>query len=662
MKLSKYIAAALFFALFVFLNTLLGASFQPSLCYYQMLVDNLEEADAFEMDAVARKHNTLLFTVENHDLSMYESQTTVYAAKDHLSTLWEEFGLEAGSIRHPLDGTEHIVSKTFAELEADEKAKLRAQSWYLIGELSDCKAVLSELKREYDYSMVGHPPNGNVITDYLPAILFGFSEIILLLYCYLDSSFKKKEIAIRVLHGESTLYHYIRCSLSDTVAFSAIYFLCIFVQQQYTQIMHYHTKVYWLFVPFLLCVWLVNLHLLRIQPKEMLYGHQLSERIMKLLSVFGKVSSVLCCISILLVLSSVPSLREYRMAETIFENNQNYVFFEYWYDAEINDKMMESNEYIMETWAELEEFYQTNDIVLQPITLDDQRFPASDMQTGDYKSIYANHRALSYLQTVIPEASDIDMAECEMALLIPACLNDAQKAEATRNHITLFSNVEGYTPAKIKTIVYTSEEQVLCFNPEYDNHFTFHQTPVVSIASNTYARPDADTLNIKHRTLESGSIFLSTNADAEKTVFANYTFNPILTNSYDKFQMDYHNQKMFLLTAVLLAILVLTFYIMVTQIILKLDYQVNAVELAIKKTLGYSIFQKNQTHFISAACCAVLSAIAVYLLRDYMHNLPTVVLILVPIALLLLNLLLLQALINRIEKQKLCKILKGGAL
>lgn len=56
--------------------------------------------------------------------------------------------------------------------------------------------------------------------------------------------------------------------------------------------------------------------------------------------------------------------------------------------------------------------------------------------------------------------------------------------------------------------------------------------------------------------------------------------------------MDYHNQKMFLLTAVLLAILVLTFYIMVTQIILKLDYQVNAVELAIKKTLGYSIFQK----------------------------------------------------------------------
>lgn len=58
----------------------------------------------------------------------------------------------------------------------------------------------------------------------------------------------------------------------------------------------------------------------------------------------------------------------------------------------------------------------------------------------------------------------------------------------------------------------------------------------------------------------------------------------------------------------------------------------------------------------------MLSAIAVYLLRDHMHNLPTVVLILVPIALLLLNLLLLQALINRIEKQKLSKILKGGAL
>lgn len=95
-----------------------------------------------------------------------------------------------------------------------------------------------------------------------------------------------------------------------------------------------------------------------------------------------------------------------------------------------------------------------------------------------------------------------------------------------------------------------------------------------------------------------------------------------------------------MLTAVLLAVLVLTFYIMVTKIILQLDYQVNAVELAIKKTLGYSVFRKNQSHFISAAICAVLNVIAVYLLRGYVQTLPTAVLILVPVVLLCLNLLL----------------------
>ena len=59
--------------------------------------------------------------------------------------------------------------------------------------------------------------------------------------------------------------------------------------------------------------------------------------------------------------------------------------------------------------------------------------------------------------------------------------------------------------------------------------------------SDTYACPDAATLAIKHRMLESGSIFLSDHADVEQTVFAEYTFYPTLTNSYEKFQIDYHS-------------------------------------------------------------------------------------------------------------------------
>ncbi len=662
MKLSKYIAATLFFALFVFLNTLLGASFQPSLAYYTMNVDHLEETDSFEMDAVARKHNTLLFAVSDHDISMYERQETVYTAEDHIAAFWEEIGMEAGSIRHPLYGTVYLGAKTFAELEADEDTKLRTALWYLVGETDDCKAVLSELKHEYGYSMTGHAAIGNGIVDYLPALLFGFSALILLLYCYLDSSFEKKEIAIRVLHGDSTLYHYIRCSLSDTVVFSAVYLLCIFAQQQYTQMMPRFTKVYWLFVPFLLCVWLVNLHLLRIQPKEMLYGHQLSKRIMWLLSIFGKVDAVLCCISILFALASAPSLREYRMAETIFEQNQNYVFFDYWYDAETNDAMMESNEYILETFAELEDFYQANDAVLQPLTLKDCEGGYSNADISGYQQIYANYRALPYLQTVIPEAADIDMTKCEMALLIPAHLDDARKAEATDRFMIRFTNYEGYTPTNIRTVEYTAKEQVLCFSREYESCFTFHETPVICIASDTYARTDAAALEIKHRMLESGSVFLTDHADAQQSVFAGYTFIPVLTNSYEKFQIDYHRQNMLTLTAILLAVLVLTFYIMVTRIILKLDYQVNAVELAIKKTLGYTIFRKNKFHFISAAICAVLNTIAVYLLLGYVQTLPLIVPVLVPVVLLCLNLLLLHTLIHRIEKQQLSKILKGGAL
>ena len=100
----------------------------------------------------------------------------------------------------------------------------------------------------------------------------------------------------------------------------------------------------------------------------------------------------------------------------------------------------------------------------------------------------------------------------------------------------------------------------------------------------------------------------------------------------------------------------------VHYIILKLDYQVNATELAIRKTLGESMLQKNRRHFVGAAAVGVINLIIAVGLSHFAHLIPIAVAIAVPAVLFILNILLICFMIRRVEKQKLTKILKGGAL
>lgn len=71
---------------------------------------------------------------------------------------------------------------------------------------------------------------------------------------------------------------------------------------------------------------------------------------------------------------------------------------------------------------------------------------------------------------------------------------------------------------------------------------------------------------------------------------------------------------------------------------------------------------RDSRHFVDAIVSGVANVIVSICYLRFVDALPTVVVIAVPIALLILNMILIYILIVRIEKQKLSKILKGGAL
>lgn len=667
MKLSKYAAAFILFAVSIILNMLLGASPELGLPgQYFMTMENSEHVDPLEMDAAAQRHNVILFTSYDRLQSELIMENTIYCSDENRDVLWNKYlGLRPGIIRNPIGRVYEVGAGNFADLKADSDAILGAGTWYMIGEKADCSAFVLEVKNKLHYNLVSYVNEGDLlwIEHYLPHFMLGFSLILLLLYCYLDSSFEKKEVAIRVLNGDSAWLHYVRISLTDTLILSLIFVICTAAQRFYTQMPRFYRNVYLLFIPFVFGIWIVNLHLLKIAPKEMVYGHQLSGHVLSLTSGLGKVAAVVSCVIILICTVMVPSLGRYRVAEQFFRDKRDYVYLEYSFDMKVSNRMLTDMDYMAEVRDVLRQMQEKIDTELESVVIQDEA-EINERTNRLWDPVYCNHNALPYLQSVYPEAAAIDLTNYDLAYLMPENLPPTEQQKMRQLFASTFDSCEGYYPEKsrIQYCTYQPGESLLCFTQKTNSKFRFVNLPVICIASDTYQYTGKRNHPVNHDYLLTGTIFRHTDVAEMERIMQNYPVKPIMTNIYEKFYIDYQIQKALLLMSVLIAFLAFIFYISVMYTILKLDYQVHATELAIRKTLGESVFQKNHKHFTGAAGVLIVNLLLAVTASLWKQLLPLSSAIAVPVILFLLNILLIAVLIRRIEKQKITKILKGGAL
>lgn len=676
MKLSKYAVAFLLLLLTVAFNVVLSDGFlhAPLPDAYTFYLDDPEQADPVQMDAVAREHGLLLFTLTREEVSLHKTNFTYYTAADHTDTLWNaQLGLKPGVVKNLIGDVHVVCAATFDPLMQDINLRMSANTWFLLGDEADCRVMLRVLEDDYDCTVNRVPPELDPVMA-LPYVMFAFVLVLLLLYCYIDASFSKKEIAIRAMHGDSPLQHYVKASLLDTVVFTGMFAFLLVVQFRYTQLLAHFARVYWLFLPFVFGIWLVNLHLLQIRPKEMLYGHRISERLLAMLSGLGWVTAVVSCAVIVFMLSLIPSVEKYRKAEAFFATRQDYYFMELQTPPQEMERILSDQNAVALAREERRAFDRATDAVFENICIADltdmlwseqsATMTTRSRQDVTYNPIYCNHRALPYLQSVFSEAADVDLTRNDAALLLPESLSTAERQEITQFFLGWIQSAEGYTPSqtRIQLCSFVPAAEVLCFGTLENKRFMYYDCPAICVVSDTFARADIDALHVNHDFLDAGVIYRIADPSALDPIFADYSFSPMITNVYEKFQIDYQVQKSLILLCAVIIFMMVLLCVSVLRTVLQLDYQVNAVEIAIQKTLGYGTFHKNRKHFIGAATVGVLNLIGAVVYAQTTGTLPLAVAIVAPLVLFGLHCVLLCFLIQKIEKQKIVKILKGGAL
>lgn len=657
MKYAKYVIAVIFYiiAIVLMISTGAGDSFYADM---RLLISEPQEIHVEELAKIAKENHVLLYTYDRIPLSLDDYTYDYYSAADDQVELQRKLGIKDGIIRDLLMNQTQVRFKTF-ENDMTPEITQNLYMWYILGERENCHLFSVHVKNKLHYHIKAEEANDNYET-YIPFVVFAILLIMILFYCYIETSMQKKEIAIRVIHGDTPLYHYIKTSFTDTIIFSTIFLIGAIIQKQYTQIYNPISNIYWLLIPFFILLWLLNLHLLYINPKEIVFGHQRSEKLMWLMSGLSVVTAILACLFITASIPMFPTMAHYHKGSDYFTKHRDYYFAYVRLNASEEKELLDDPNNIH--LQNQRDFLKENNTELQPIIIQLEQDYSQNVQPI-WQMLYSNYRALSYFHTVIPESEQVDLQKYEVAFLIPQTLPATERQKAMQYLLNQFELYEGYRPNEvhIQIIDFCPQTEIMYLTSTLTSHFSFADMPVICIASDTYARSDVDKLIINHVHCMQYMMFKSENPEHLQELY-HYTGTIVSSNAYDLFMHDYYLQLTYLVITIVMFFLVLAFYILVQYTILYLDYQIHAKELAICKTLGYSIYQNNHRQFDLAEIAALFNIALSCFLVFQMHYSTYLIVIGVSVLMLLLNYTMIYIMIRKIEKQKLTKILKGGAL
>ncbi|MDI3311845.1 MAG: DUF1430 domain-containing protein, partial [Thermoanaerobacterium sp.] len=132
------------------------------------------------------------------------------------------------------------------------------------------------------------------------------------------------------------------------------------------------------------------------------------------------------------------------------------------------------------------------------------------------------------------------------------------------------------------------------------------------------------------------------------------------TNVLDNYENKWIIAKRVLYINFIFSILVLSLEFIIISSIIKLEYEVNAIELAIKKVMGHSMFEKHRKLFLMTVVTTILSILSAVIIAMIIEFNEFYYLIIGGVVILLLELFLISFYIHKTEKAKIQKILKGG--
>ncbi len=598
-----------------------------------------------DISHLAEKYNIEVLQTERKNGSGRATSLTVYSTDEAFEKLKTEYSVSPNIYKALFSGTTKV---DFADFK-DKKLLGETERYYFIGEQRQIQSIRENIKNDYACSFIKNETEHAY--PYLVLLIWAVVGVLFLILTWLDIHFQKKENFVLISLGKPIRQIILKNVFIDFLAFSLIFSVLFALLGRFVYLGYEIKNIVLLCAAVLFLNALLYLTLFKMNYKEVLYGANLNERIISDGYVLKSISMILTVV----VLSCNAMLisanfKELKRIKTL-RNVENYSFLELNPVSLLNlGKDYEETRYglINSIYGEL----QNRGCAYSFCGLSGE---------NDYCIINSDSK---FLLNGFDLKTEPD-GNSDFYILVPEEIEFSQNADES-----VYDCIEMY---------FGSEKALSCEKITYSGNgelLTYDSTEELTLGAQSFENPIVIYIN-------NPSLKLNCDSSTLSTLFSKMLFN--ISNSEintvcEKYQInekgfylqgaklkekvsDYQavlNRALLLNTVISAFLLLLELFII--SVIIKLEYKVSTTELAVKKVLGYSVFQKNKQIFLLNTYAALIAVVSctVFCLMYKLAVWYTV--IAVGTSVLCLEYVIIAVLITRFEKQNVAKILKGGCL
>ena len=388
----------------------------------------------------------------------------------------------------------------------------------------------------------------------------------------------------------------------------SIFILIILILQKYTNVLFYF-KISLMGLSLLVllnALLYINLYFLNL--KEVFSRSKGTKKLLTTNYVLKIITSI---ITITIISSNIIVVLE------SYNLSQQKIFFEkHKDDSFINLEYKMTTDLVMhsENTTVMEKFYQQYFDVSSPLIL-------TSGNTNNKNLLLANENAISYLSNEIQELKNRNFTK-DFYFILPK--DHAIEIDDLKLHAKDFFGVT--SDFSYEKIEYKNKKKIIGINYRHINTSEFIEDPIII-------------LNNKSRSNFKGSAFDNYSNNIMYTISEdkynhfvkeNGLENQIAmkTNVLDNYLTKWESNKRVLYANSIFTILLLLLQVLIIFSILKLEYETNAIELSIKKIMGYSFYEKHWRLLAISFLTTVISitvSIIVGLLLNLNQLLPLVI-------------------------------------
>lgn len=583
----------------------------------------------------AKTEKVEVFVVVKEVESIFSEQIHIYGTEGALDYLVSNSDIKSGTYNSVFLGN---VAINF-QLMKDIPDIAKIEDYYVIGNDDDIVSFKKDLIDKYagKFPIEGYQAVNSVLSI---SMIWIIVELLLLLMTFFEIALKKKELIVRIVSGENIKFFVLKQLFLDIFIYTALLFLLKSILSRYTNTDFCSGISLVSLTLFLVFNSLLYLLFFSVDYKKDIKTKESAKKVLKI-SYFYKMATIVMTIIIMsgcmeLIFNGI----NYYQQKDFFEKNKNY-------------------SYITFGLADYEEINEIMKGIYKKSVKSGEEISLVDLgNLGDGNEyILADRGAKSYLLNCIPMLKNIKF-EDKVYFIMPKKYEDQDDVIANVQDVWSSYYKEKY---EYEIFAYETNADIMSISNIGKVESEIKKNPII-ILNNMPAKSLDSYWNLLY--VGNSTMFKVSDDQWNTWIHENLFENKLYyrTNVYDNYMYHWKILKRDMFIGIVLFLILLLLEGSIIRTILNYEYNVNAVELSLKKVFGYRLFYRHKKIFFTTILLGMFSLIASLIVCEFLGFLSTRYIVLGGTILIISELLLVVIRVHKLENVNIYKIFKGGNL